>query len=208
VALVEIAHPDDREELLRAAIDRRLVGRRQLLRSRTAYPVGEERDMRLRDGREVRLRPTRTTDAPALQELFYRLSEEDVRTRFFQQLASLSDKAAQQLCSVEYDSEMAFAAVVGPRERERIVAASSYFLNPATGLADVGFLVDPEWQGTGLGTILQERMTEYARARGVRGFSADVLATNEAMLRVFGRAQGRLEIRRDAELCEVRLLLG
>ena len=208
VALIEIAHPDDREELLRAAIDRRLVGRRQLLRSRTAYPVGEERDLRLRDGREVILRPTRTTDAPALQELFYRLSEEDVRTRFFQQLASLSDKAAQHLCSVDYDSEMAFAAVVGPRERERIVAAGSYFLNPASGLADVGFLVDPEWQGVGLGTTLQERMAEYARARGVRGFSADVLATNEAMLRVFRGAQGELEIRRDADLYELRLVFG
>jgi acyl-CoA hydrolase/RimJ/RimL family protein N-acetyltransferase len=208
VALAEIAHPDDREALLAAAIGRGLAGRRQLLRSRTAFPVGEERDLRLRDGREVRLRPTRTTDAPALQELFFRLSDEDVRTRFFQQLASLSDKAAQQLCSVDFDQEMAFAAVVGPHERERIVAASSYFLNPATGLADVGFLVDPEWRGAGLATILQERMAEYAGARGVRGFSADVLASNEAMLAVFRRAPGELEVRRDAELCEIRLIFG
>ena len=35
----------------------------QHLRSRTAYPVGEERDLQLRDGSEVRVRPTRTTDA-------------------------------------------------------------------------------------------------------------------------------------------------
>jgi RimJ/RimL family protein N-acetyltransferase len=208
VALAEIAHPDDRKALLAAAIGRGLAGRRQLLRSRIAYPVGEERDLRLRDGRGVRLRPTRTTDAPALQELFFRLSDEDVRTRFFQQLASLSDDAAQQLCSVDFDQEMAFAAVVGPHERERIVAASSYFLNPATGLADVGFLVDPEWRGAGLATILEERMAEYAGARGVRGFSADVLASNEAMLAVFRRAPGELEVRRDAGLCEVRLLLG
>jgi acyl-CoA hydrolase len=36
VALAEIAHPDDREALLAAAIGRGLVGRRQLLRSRIA----------------------------------------------------------------------------------------------------------------------------------------------------------------------------
>jgi acyl-CoA hydrolase/RimJ/RimL family protein N-acetyltransferase len=187
VALIEIAHPDDREELLAAAVERRIVGPRQQLRSRTAYPVAEEREVRVRDGRDVRVRPTRTSDSGAMHELFHRLSEDDVRTRFFQNLKSLTDKAAQHLCSVDYEEEMAFAAVVGPPEHERIVGTSSYYLNPATGLADVGYMVDPEWQGSGLGGILHARMIEYARERGVVGFSADVLANNRAMLRVFDR---------------------
>jgi acyl-CoA hydrolase/RimJ/RimL family protein N-acetyltransferase len=188
VALMEIAHPDDRAELLAAAVERRLVSRRQQLRSRSAYPVGEERDVRLRDGREVRVRPTRTGDTGAMQALFHRLSEDDVRTRFFQHLKSLTDTAAQHLCSVDYDGEMAFAAVTGPLEHERIVGTSSYYLDPASGLADVGYMVDPEWQGSGLGAALHARMIEYARVRGVRGFRADVIATNRAMLRVFRRA--------------------
>ena len=58
VALIEIAHPDLRKHLLDGAIERGLVGRRQEMRSRTAYPDAEVRDVRLRDGREVRLRPT------------------------------------------------------------------------------------------------------------------------------------------------------
>jgi RimJ/RimL family protein N-acetyltransferase len=127
-----------------------------------------------------------------MQELFYRLTEEDVQSRFFQKLTSLTDSAAQHLCSVSYEEEMAFAAVVGPREEERIVAASCYYLDPATGLADVAYLVDPEWQGSGLGTILHERTVEYARGHGVRGFTADVLLSNAAMLRVFQRGDHEL----------------
>jgi RimJ/RimL family protein N-acetyltransferase len=188
VALMEIAHPDDREALLATAVERGLVGRRQQLRSRRAYPVAEERDVRLRDGRDVRVRPTRTSDAAAMRGLFHRLSEDDVRTRFFQQLKSLTDKAAQHLCSVDYDEEMAFAAVIGPPEHERIVGTGSYYLNPASGLADVGYMVDPEWQGAGLGGLLHERLVEYARARGIAGLSADVVDGNHAMLRVFQRA--------------------
>ena len=87
-------------------------------------PVDQVRDVRLRDGRELTVRPTRTTDARAMQDLFYRLSEEDRSSRFLHRLSSLTDKAAQYLCSVDYETEMAFAAVVGPAERERIVAAS------------------------------------------------------------------------------------
>ena len=71
-----------------------LVGPRQQLRGRAAYPIAEERVARLRDGREVRVRPTRTRDFRAVQDLFYRMPEEDVRTRFFQTLTALTDVAA------------------------------------------------------------------------------------------------------------------
>jgi acyl-CoA hydrolase len=78
VALMEIAHPDDRELLLRAAKQQGIVARSQALRSRVAYPVTEEREMELRDGRWVLVRPTRTSDRGAMQDLFHRLTEEDV----------------------------------------------------------------------------------------------------------------------------------
>jgi acyl-CoA hydrolase/RimJ/RimL family protein N-acetyltransferase len=206
VALIDIAHPDFRSELLEAAIASGLVSRKQELHSRTAYPVAEVRDVRLRDGREVQLRPTRTSDTGAMQELFYRLSEEDVRTRFFQKLTSLTDKAAQHLCSVDYEEEMAFAAVVGPSERERIVAASTYFLNPASGLAEVAYMVDPDWQGAGLGAILHAGLVEYARKHGVRGLTADVLPGNSPMIRIFERGDHSLSRKTDAGVVELKML--
>jgi len=206
VSLIEIAHPDDRDGLLAAAVRQGLVADDQLLRSRGAYPVGEERDATLRDERELRIRPTRAADARAMQELFYRLSEEDVRSRFFQKLTSLTDSAAQHLCSVGYEEEMAFAAVVGPREEERIVATSCYYLDPATGLADVAYLVDPDWQGAGLGTLLHARTVEYARQHGVRGFTADVLLSNAAMLRVFQRGDHETRSTVSGESYEVTMI--
>ncbi len=206
VALIDIAHPDFRSELLAAAIERRLVGRKQQLRSRTAYPVDEVQIVRLRDGREVLLRPTRTSDTGAMQELFYRLSEEDVQTRFFQKLTSLTDTAAQHLCSVDYEEEMAFAAVVGPPAQERIVAASSYYLSPATGLAEVAYMVDPDWQGAGLGQILHAGLIDYARQHGARGLRADVLPGNSRMMRVFERGEYSLTVERDAGVDELKML--
>ncbi len=71
---------------------------------------------------------------------------------------------ALHLCSVGYEREMAFAAIVGERESERIGGSSCYFVDPATGLADVAYMVDPEWQGAGLGSLLEARTIEYARA--------------------------------------------
>ena len=142
----------------------------------------------------------------AMQELFYRLSEEDIRTRFFQQLTSLTDTAAQHLCSVDYQEEMAFAAVVGGAEQERIVAASSYYLSPASGLAEVAYMVDPDWQGAGLGTILHEGLVQYARNHGARGLRADVLPGNSRMMRVFKRGDHSLKMTTEAGVAELRML--
>ena len=206
VALIEIAHPDDRQELLQAAAGRGLVSSGQRLRSRAAYPVAEEQDVVLKDGREVSVRPTRTTDARAMQELFYRLPAEDVRTRFFQNLQSLTDATAQHLCSVDYEGEMAFAAVIGPLERQRIVGTVSYYLDPRTGLADVGYMVDPEWQGAGLGGVLHRRAVEYARSHGVRGFTADVMLSNSRMLRVFHKGDHEVDVITESGISEVTMI--
>jgi RimJ/RimL family protein N-acetyltransferase len=208
VALIEIAHPDDRQELLDAAVARGLVPAEQKLRSRAAYPVGEERDAVLKDGRDVRIRPTRTSDARAMQELFYRLPADDVHTRFFQNLRSLTDACAQHLSSVNYEDEMAFAAVVGPLENERIVGAVSYYVDPRSGLADVGYMVDPEWQGAGLGGILHGRAVEYARSHGVRGFTADVMVSNSRMLRVFRRGDHDLSVTTESGISEVTMIFA
>jgi acyl-CoA hydrolase/RimJ/RimL family protein N-acetyltransferase len=206
VALIEIAHPDFRKELLDAAIESGLLDAKQELRSRTAYPVAEVRDVRLRDGREVCIRPTRTSDTGAMQELFYRLSEEDVETRFLHKLTSLTDTAAQYLCSVDYEQDVAFAAVVGPSAHERIVAASCYYLSPATGLAEVAYMVDPEWQGAGLGGILHAGLVTYARAHGARGLRADVLTGNSRMMRIFERGDHSLSVQTDAGVEELTML--
>jgi RimJ/RimL family protein N-acetyltransferase len=206
LALIAIAHPDDREELLGAARGRGILAPGQELRSRSAYPVHEEREVTLRDGREVLLRPTRAVDRGGLQELFHRLPDKDVQTRFFQKLRSLTDRAADHLCNVDYREDMAFAAVVGEAEHERIVATSSYHVDPRDRLAEVAYMVEPGWQGSGLATALHARTVEYARSHDVRGFTADVLMNNLPMMKVFRRGEGYdLQRELDDGVYEVRM---
>jgi RimJ/RimL family protein N-acetyltransferase len=109
---------------------------------------------------------------------------------------------------VNYQDEMAFAAVVGAPERERIVGACSYYVNPRSGLAEVGYMVDPDWQGAGLGGILHARMVEYARSHGVRGFTADVVLGNSRMLRVFKHGDHDLKVEMESGITEVTMLFA
>ncbi len=182
IALVQIAHPDVREELLREAQALGYVADDQRLRNRRAYAVQDERRVQLKDGQEVLLRPVTAADADALRELFHRLPERDVYTRFFRRLRSLNNRDVQRLCNLDDELEFGMVAATGPREQPTLIAHAMYVLDPGTNLGETAFLVDAQCRGSGLGRALQAHLAALARARGVRGFVAETMATNTAML--------------------------
>jgi RimJ/RimL family protein N-acetyltransferase len=208
LAMIEVAHPDHRETLLEAAKKLNYVAAEQFLASRNAYPVQEERRLTLANGAEVLIRPAHAADADALRALFHRLSPDDVYTRFFRKMRSLSYQDLQTLCNVNHETQVAFLAVTGPREHEVVVASGCYFLNPTTNLAEVAFMVAPEWQGQGLGTALQTRLQEYAMARNVRGFIAEILASNERMVRLAAKASGVATTTQEDQTVQVTTLFS
>lgn len=171
-----------------------------------AYSVDEERIVTLKNGSKVMVRPARASDAGGLQGLFHRLSVEDVYTRFFRRVRSLSYPELQTLCNVNHETDVAFLGVIGPRENEKIIGSACYFLNPTTNIAEVAFMVAPEFQGAGLGTALQARLQEHAMSRGVRGFVSEILPRNTSMLRLAARAQGTMTTSRDEDGVHVTVL--
>jgi RimJ/RimL family protein N-acetyltransferase len=129
-----------------------------------------------------------------------------VYTRFFRQLRSLPTSELQRICNVNHDTEVAFLAVIGPRESEEVIGSACYFLNPTTNIAEVAFMVAPAWQGAGLGKALQQRLREYAIGRGVRGFEAEILPRNARMLSLAEHAQGQVTTTRDEDSVHVVVL--
>jgi acyl-CoA hydrolase/RimJ/RimL family protein N-acetyltransferase len=184
ISLIEVAHPKFRAELFAQAQALGLLPAGQTLKNMRAYPVQEEESVALKGGRSVLLRPSTAGDAEGIRTLFHSLSERDVYTRFFRNVRSLSNQDVQRLCNLNFETEVGFVAATGPRENPQIVGQACYFIDPSTNLAETAFIVSPEWQGCGLGTALQLRMMADARRRGVRGFVAEIMSTNDAMIRL------------------------
>lgn len=187
IALSEIAHPNFRDSILAEAKQLELIPKVHRAGGVDRYAVEEERQIVLRSGQEVLLRPARGGDTHAMQLLFHKMSERDAYLRFFRKLSALSYDDAQRLCNVDFVHDVAFVAVTGPRDNEDLIGTGAYFLNPSSNMAEVAYMVAPAWQGSGLGSALQQRLKEFAVQKGVRGFVAEILPANTAMLHLAQR---------------------
>jgi len=189
MALINIAHPDFRAELLHAAKRRRIVYADQIMPPpRRPYPAEWESTFTLKDGREVLVRPIKPDDEPMMKEMFYSFSEKTVYLRYHAVLKSMPHNKLQVFCNVDYDSEIALIAVHGPPGDEEVVGVGRYMTDPAKTVAEVAFTVADAWQRQGLGTYLFQQLVRIAQSNGIRSFEASVLAENVAMLTVFHRS--------------------
>ncbi|HMJ13875.1 MAG TPA: GNAT family N-acetyltransferase, partial [Polyangiaceae bacterium] len=184
MALIEIAHPDFRAELLGDAKERHYVFSDQR-RPRAAILGGKENTSATLEGRRLTVRPLRMSDEERLQDLFYGLSEKSAYSRFFQYRKAFPHDEMQRLVDLDYEQNMALVVQEEHSPSGEVIALARYDLNRATGLGDIAFVVRDDWQGKGVGKLLMQRMCAVAKARGVAGFTADVLATNAAMLSIF-----------------------
>src|SRR5918995_4531393 len=81
----------------------------------------EVRKLTLSDGVVVPVRPIRSDDAPALQRLYSRLSEQSSRLRFFDSMKKLSDRKAKDFAQVDGINRYALVAL-DPKQQEEIIA--------------------------------------------------------------------------------------
>ncbi len=145
------------------------------------YPRDLEQEVRTDGGRPVFLRAIRPEDEPGLQDFFQQLRSEDIRLRFFSPIKELSHPFAARLTQIDYDREMALVAVE-PEERSRILGVVHITCDPDNERAEYAVIVRSDLKGKGLGSLLMEKIIDYARARGIGEIVGDVLTENRSML--------------------------
>lgn len=154
-----------------------------------------DRDIVLRDGSRVRLRPIRPDDEASLVALYDRLSRHSAYQRFFTVMRRLPPDWAHYLANVDYQQRLALVAV--EPATDAIVGVARYETTSEPNTVEVAFVVQDAWQNRGLGTRLFADLMAAAKLNGVERFRAWVLADNRRMLDLIARfgviAERRLE---------------
>ena len=191
-ALIDIAHPGDRAELVRQAKNARILYADQIYFAESGhlYPENIASTHTFKDNLRIHFRAIKPSDEDEMRRLFYRFSDQAVYYRYFSPIKTMPHDRMQEYVNVDYRSMMSIVGVIEESGREMIVAEARYARRKDKDrrYADTAFIVDESYQGRGIATFLFKLLIRVARENGVEGFTADVLADNKSMLKVFEKA--------------------
>lgn len=187
--LIAIAHPKFREWLISEAKKDNLIYADQMFIPGKAgeYPEELELYRTTHTGMDILIRPVKISDEPLLKDLFYSLSDKSMYRRFVSSRQDMPHERLQEFVVVDYTLEMVLLTVVREGEKEVPVGVGQYAINQGTHTAEVAFVVRDDYQNNGIGTELLNYLTQLAKRQGLRGFTAEVLAENRPMLRLFAK---------------------
>jgi RimJ/RimL family protein N-acetyltransferase len=199
-ALIDLAHPDDRSQLIEQAKARHILYPDQIFLAAGArlYPDDIAHSHTFKNNTTIYFRGIKPSDEEEMRRLFYRFSNDAVYSRYFGHIAAMPHSRMQAYVNVDWRQTFSIAGIAGRPDQERVVAEARFIRLAEGPAAEVVFVVDEAYQGLGLATYLYRLLIAAAFKRGIRLFVADVLFSNTAMMKVFRKGGLPLKARLDS----------
>jgi GNAT superfamily N-acetyltransferase len=134
----------------------------------------------LREGYVVGIRAVSLRDGELLRRMFSRLSRESIYQRFHIPYPSVPEWAVALFMGVHESQGKYLVAVAG----NEMVGHAMYTRSEDGRPADIGIIVEDEWQHRGIGKLLLSKLAAAARRRCIETFTGVVLAENRPMMRL------------------------
>jgi len=186
-ALIDIAHPDDRSELVRLAKEAHILypGQVYFEESGRLYPDHLTHLKTFNEDTPVRFRAIKPSDVDEMRRFFYRLPDESKYLRYFAPIDAMPHEEMQEYVTVDHSHIISIVALIGDPQDENIIAEARYIRWPDRSFADIAFAVDEKYRKLGIGSYLFQMLMDIAKKNGLEGFNATVLADNVPMMKVF-----------------------
>jgi acyl-CoA synthetase (NDP forming)/GNAT superfamily N-acetyltransferase len=153
----------------------------------------------LADGTTVEIRPATPADHDAVRDMHAAMSPDNAYLRFFNVSPLAAEREAQRVCREGGDDHAALLAWL----RGELIGVASYEVAGTPGTAEIAFAVADHMHHRGVATLLLEHLVSLARSRHIRQFTAETLAENSLMLRVFTDAGLPVQRRRREGVVEL-----
>ena len=184
MALISIAHPRFRAELIEKARDLNLIYKDQAFipGRQGEYPEHFEARRTTKTGIDLFLRPVKISDEGLLKDFVYSLSDQSIYYRFFSVRTSMPHEFLQKFVIIDYTRQMAIFAIREYEGREEIVGVGRYTVREDTHMAGIALVVRDDYQNMGIGGELLSYLIQLAQKQGLLGVSSEMLVENKPML--------------------------
>jgi acyl-CoA hydrolase/ribosomal protein S18 acetylase RimI-like enzyme len=209
MALISIADPEFRDELMEAAQELHYLDRdtRRSAITKALYPHDWEHCQVFSEGTRIFFRPAKTTDERALKEFFYSLPKEEAYVRFLSSMKVFPYYDVKGMVNIDYYREMCVLGFAGERGSERIVAIARYTMGDENMSAEVDFAVHPDYGREGIATFLIRHLADKGRTRDLKTLVAYISPGNERVFGVFQKLGYVIESSLMGGVYEIRVRL-
>ncbi len=186
LAMIGIAHPDHREDLLEKAKKIGYAYRDQIFSRENSvnYPESLETAKVFRDSLDVKIRPIKPSDEDMMRDLFYQFSDEAKYLRYFSRVSSMPHRNMQRYVNIDYDKTLSIVVVLETESIQKIIAEARYSYYEAEKVYELAFIVNEMYQGRGISGFLLEYLLGIAKERGIKNLCARVFFENSKMIKV------------------------
>ncbi len=172
------------------------------------YPARYEENLRLKNGKDVFVRPIVQSDEQLLVDLLNKLSPDSIYLRFLRPVSALPEAFLHQLTHINYSSNFALAAITRENGKEAIIAVARYGYDPGDKLTDFAIVVRDDWQKNGLGRLLLCRLFAIGRENGISRFISVIDAGNYSMKKILRRLDCRVNYTYRSGATQVEILIA
>ena len=135
----------------------------------------------VRGGEHVLIRRARSEDVALYRDFLADVSAEDLRLRFFADIADLSAAEGEKLAHLDRHN-IVFVGIDEETGQMLGLVRLKEELDEET--AEFAIMVRSRLKGHGLGWMLMQRAIDYGKEKGLRRIYGDVLAENASMLQM------------------------
>lgn len=160
----------------------------------------------LRDGSTVEIRALRSEDRQHMLAAIDRTSAQSLQRRFFAPKRGFSEQELAFFMDIDFDNHVALVAQID-ENGQPVIAGGGRYIVVQPCQAELAFVVVDQYQGKCIATALLRHLIVIARESGLQQLTAEVLAENAAMLKVFKAFGFRFEPSQDPGVRHLALKL-
>ncbi|MCK4933402.1 GNAT family N-acetyltransferase [Candidatus Bathyarchaeota archaeon] len=157
------------------------------------YPRECEKEVVLRNGLQVSLRPELSADTDMLWEMFSTLSDESLSNLV---LPFSRERIESWTGNIDYDKNLPILALISEYGRQRIIGTASLSFGQSESLkhkAELGVTVHDDFQNLGLGIILVDHLLDIAQRMGLKKVYLLVNTDNARAIHVYDKCGFQIE---------------
>lgn len=183
LALIQIAHPDFREELLDSIKERKYVYVDQKVSSEDPQLVYDIPQSHTIKDKKVYFRVIQPSDEKLVQDFMYQQTPETLFHSYLSYDKTFHHEEIQSYLNTDFENDIVIGVFDGLNFYSKMIGVAKY-LRKSEDSVDINFILSPDCRGLGLGSFLTEVLIGIAKKNNIKRLVASTDYSNIPMLRI------------------------